>query len=71
MKNAIIENNWTIEHGVGDAIDLPIYVTVTSMQRYQFNQQHQNIDKIYRPSIVNNQCITGSEKFPDSGISCL
>ena len=37
------------------------------MQRDQFNQQHQNNDTFYRPSVVNAQCIIGSEKFPDAG----
>ena len=40
------------------------------MQRYQFNQQHQNIVTYYRPSVVNAQCIIGSDKFPDAGKKC-
>ena len=40
------------------------------MQRDHFNQQHQNNDTFYRPSVVNAQCLIGSEKFPDAGIFC-
>ena len=41
------------------------------MQRDRFNQQHQNNDTLYRPSVVNAQCILGSEKFPDAGRICI
>ena len=40
------------------------------MQRNQFNQQHQNKDTIYRPSVVTAQAINGSEKPPDAGTNC-
>ena len=40
------------------------------MQRDQFNQQHQNTDKFYRPSVVNAQCINGNENIPDVAINC-
>ena len=39
-----------------------------SMQRGQSNQQHQNIDTFYRPSVVNAECIIGSGEIPDAGI---
>ena len=40
------------------------------MQRDQFNQQHHNNDTFCRPSVVNAQCIVGSEKFPNAGVIC-
>ena len=61
MKVVTNENNWTFALGVGDGIDIPIYVTVGFIQRDQFNQQHQNNDTFHRPSVVNAQCIIGSE----------
>ena len=70
MKDVTTENNLTFELGVGDGIDIPIYVIVGFMQRDQFNQQYQNNDTFYRPSVVNAQCIIGSEKFPDAGRIC-
>ena len=70
MKDVTAENNWFLELGVGNGIDIPIYIVVGFMQRDQFNQQHQNIDTFYRPSVVNAQCIIGSEKIPDAGINC-
>ena len=51
MKDVTTENNWTFELGVGDGVDIPIYVVVRFMQRDQFNQQHQNNDTFHRPSV--------------------
>ena len=52
MKDVTTESNWTFELGVGDGIDILIYVIVGFMQRDQFNQQHQNNDLFHKPSIV-------------------
>ena len=57
MKEVTTESNWVFELGVGDGIDIPIYVIVGSMHKNQFNQQHQNNDTCYLPSVVNAQCI--------------
>ena len=70
MKDVTTEKNWTFELGVGDGVDIHIYVIVGFVQRDQFNQQYQNNDTFYRPSVVNAQCIIGSEKVPDAGINC-
>ena len=70
MKDVTTENNWSFELGVGDVVDIPIYVLVGFMQWDQFIQQYRSNDTIYRPSVVNAQCIIGSEKFPDTGINC-
>ena len=43
MKDVTTENNWIFELGVGDGIDIPIYVIVGFLQRDQFNQQHQKM----------------------------
>ena len=67
MEDVTAEKNWTSELGVGDGIDIPIYVIVGSMQRDQFNQQKWNKDTFYRPNIVNVQCIFGNENLPDAG----
>ena len=70
MKDVTTENNWTSELGVGDVIDIAIHEIVRFMQRSQFNQQHQKNDKFYRPSVLNAQCILGSERYPDAGTNC-
>ena len=70
MKDVTTTSNWTFELDVGDGTDKPIYVFVGFMQRDQFNQQHQNNDTFYRPSVVNAQCVIGSEKIPDAGLNC-
>ena len=70
MKDVTTENFWTFELGVGDGVDIPIYVIDGFMQRDQFNQQHQNIHTFYRPGVVIAQCTFVSEKFSDAGIKC-
>ena len=70
MNDVTTESNWTFELGVRDGVDVPFYVIVGFMQRDQFFQQHQNNDKLCRPSVVNAQNIIGSEKFPDAAINC-
>ena len=70
MKGVTTEINWNFELGVGDGIYILIYVIVGVMQRDQLNQQHQNKDTFYRPSVVNAQCVSGNEKIPDAGINC-
>ena len=71
MKDVTTEGEWTFELGVGDGADIPIFVILGLMQRDQFNQQHQNNDTFYGPSVVNPQAIISSEKYPDAGISCI
>ena len=70
MKVVTTENNWTFELGIGDGVNVPIYVMVGFMQRDQFDQQLQKNDTFYRPSAVNAQYIIGSQKFQDAGIYC-
>ena len=70
VKEVTIDNNWTFELGVGDGIDIHIYVVVKLMQRDQFNQQHQGKDAFYRPSVINAHCIIGSENYTDAGKNC-
>ena len=70
MKNVTSERNWPFELGVGDGSDIPNFVIFGFMQRVQFNQQHQDNDKFYRPSVKNAQCVVASEKSSDAGINC-
>ena len=70
MKVVTTEKFWTFELGVGDGVDIPFYVIAGFMQRDHFNRQHQSNDTFCRPSIVNPQCIIGSEKNPDAGTNC-
>ena len=39
------------------------------MQRDKLNQQHKNIDIFRKPTVVNAQCVIGSEKYPDAVIN--
>ena len=63
-------NNWSFELGVGNGVDIPIYIILGFMQRGQFNQQHRNKDTFYRSTVVNAQAMIGSENVPDAGINC-
>ena len=69
MKDVKTEKNWTFELGVGDSIDLPIFIILGFMQRDQFNQQHQNNNTFHRPSVVSAQTIIGRENFPGRNCS--
>ena len=60
MKEVTTEDNSSFEGGVGDGIDIPIYIAVGFMQRDQFSQQHQKNDTFYRSTVVNAQAINGS-----------
>ena len=70
MKDVSNERNWTFKFEVGDGIAIPFYVIVGFMQRDQLNQQHQNNDTFYRPSVVNAHCIIGSKKYLGARIDC-
>ena len=35
------------------------------MQRDQLHQQHQRINTIRRPRVLNPQCLIGSENYPE------
>ena len=67
-KDVTAENNWTFELGVKSGIDVPIYLKIGFMQKDQFNQQHQNVDTLNRPNVVNAQCKIGSESHSNAGI---
>ena len=68
-NNVTTEDNWTFELVVRSNIDVSIFVLGDFMRRDQFNQQQRNNDTFYRPTVVNAQCIVGSENFPDAGIN--
>ena len=67
MKNITAENNWTFGLLVGDVLT---YVAVGFMQKAHFNQQHQNNDTLYRPSLAKAECLIGSENYLDAGKNC-
>ena len=69
MKDVTAENGWLFGLGVGDGINIPIYVIVGFMQRHQFNQQHRSEHNFSRPSVINAQRFIGIGKYPDAGIN--
>ena len=51
-KDVTTENIWTFELGVESSTDVPIYVIVRFMQRDQFDQEHQNNETFYTPTVA-------------------
>ena len=65
-KDLTAENNCTLEPRVQGGIDAPFHLLVGLMKRDQFDPQQQIFDTLYRPAVVNVQCIIGSKMFPDA-----
>ena len=70
-KDVSIENNWTFELGVEKRFEVPFYVKQGFMQRYQFHQQSQKLDTLYRPSVSNAQGFIGTDNYLDAGLICV
>ena len=62
-NDVLTENIWTFGLVVQNGFDVPIFMIVWYMQRGHFNQQNQNSDTFYRPTVVIAQCSIGSEKY--------
>ena len=41
------------------------------MQRYQFHQQSQKLDTLYRPRVSNEQGFIGTDNYLDAGLICV
>ena len=50
------EKLWSFEFWVKSAGGAPIYVINGFLQRIHFNQQHQNVDTSYEPTVVKVHC---------------
>ena len=68
MKEVNTQNLWTFELGAQEGINVPIWIFVAFQQNDRQNDQNLNNDTFYRPLVTSNQCIIGTEKYPDSGI---
>ena len=68
MKEVYTQNLWTFELGTQRGINVPSWVFVGFQQRNRQDSQKLNNDTFYRPPVTSAQCITGTEKNPDSGI---
>ena len=68
MKEVKTQNLWTFELGTQEGINVPIWIFLAFQQNARQNDQTLNNDTFYRPLVTSAQCITGTEKYPDSGI---
>ena len=68
MKEVNTQNLWTFELGTQEGINVPIWIFVGFQQSDRQNEQNLNNDTFYRPLVTSEQCIIGTEKYPDSGI---
>ena len=55
--------------GTQGGINVPIWIFVAFQQNVRQNDQDLKNDTFYRPLVTTAQCIIGTEKYPDSGIS--
>ena len=69
MEEVNTQNLWTFELGTQEGINVPIWIFVAFQQNYRQNYQNLNNDTFYRHLVTSAQCIIGTEKYPDSGIS--
>ena len=69
MKEVNTQNVWTFELGTQEGINVPIWISIAFQQMGRQNDQDLNNDTFSRPLVTPAQCIIGTEKYPDSGIS--
>ena len=67
MKEVNTQNLWNFELGTQEGINVPIGIIIGFQQQDRQNSQNENNDTFYRPSVISAQCVTGTEKYPDSG----
>ena len=67
-KDVQSQNQWNSVIGVGEGIDLPIYVILGFQQRDRLINQLLHNDNFYRPHVKFAQFIIGIENYPDAGI---
>ena len=68
MKEVSTQNLWSFELGTQENVNVPIWIIVDFQQSDRQHDQNLNIGTFYRPPIISDQCIIGTEKYPDSAI---
>ena len=59
---------WTFELETQERINIPIWIFVGFQQRDRQDSKNLNNETFYRPLLTSVQCITGTEKYPNSAI---
>ena len=68
MKEVNTQNFWTFELGTQEGINVPIWVFVVFQQMDRQNDQNLNNDTFARLPVISAQVVTGTERYPDTGI---
>ena len=68
-KDVTSEYIWNFELVLQSGFDVPVYVIVGFVERGQYDQEHQNKDRHYRPTVVIAQGSISKEKRPEVGIT--
>ena len=68
MKEVNTQNFWTFELGTQEGINIPIWIFVVFQQNDRQHDQNLNNDTFVRLPVISAQVVTGTERYPDSGI---
>ena len=68
MKEINNQKLWNLELGSHKNMNVHIWIIIGFQQRDRQDSQILNEDNFFRLSVVNAQCITGTENYPDAGI---
>ena len=69
MKEVNNQNLWNFELGSLESMNVPIWNILGFRQQDRQDSQNLNNDTFCRLPVVSAQCIIGTEKYPDAGIS--
>ena len=69
MKEVNNQNVWNFELGSQENMNVPIWIIIGFQQQDRQDSQNLNNDTFCRLPVVSAQCIIGTEKYPDGGIS--
>ena len=68
MKEVNTENFWTFELGTQQGFNIPTWIFTVFHQGDREHDQHLNNDSFCRLPLINAQCVTGTERYPDSAM---
>ena len=69
MKEVNNQNLWNFELGSQESMNVPIWIIIGFEQQDEQDSQDLNNDTFCKLPVVSAQCIIGTEKYPDAGIS--
>ena len=70
MRSENVQTYWNFELGGENGSTMPIYSIIGSQQTDRLDSQERPNGLFFQSSILNAQCIIGTEKYPDVGLNC-